>query len=144
MLQDETDKKPENGAEMPAVADPEVVPHAKARRFSAEYKLRILAEADRCSQRGEIGALLRREGLYASNLAKWRQQRARGQGQALDAQKRGRKVDPATAAEAELARLRQENQRLQARLQQAELIIDVQKKVSQLLGSETKPQDEQP
>jgi transposase len=114
--------------------DPEVVPQAKARQFSAEYKQRILAEADRCTRPGEIGALLRREGLYASHLSKWREQRARGQRQALSPQPRGRKSSPQAPVEAELAAVRQENQRLQARLRQAEMIIEVQKKVSQLLG----------
>jgi transposase-like protein len=114
--------------------DPEVVPQAKARQFSAEYKRRILDEADRCTRPGETGAMLRREGLYASTLSRWREQRARGQLQALSPQQRGRKVSPQAAVAAELAALRQENQRLQARLQQAEAIIEVQKKVSQLLG----------
>ena len=58
--------------------DPEVLPKAERRQFSAEYKLRLLAEADRCSEPGQIGALLRREGLYSSHLSKWRQQRERG------------------------------------------------------------------
>jgi transposase-like protein len=113
------------------VPDPEVVPRAKRRQFSAEYKLRILTEADQCSQRGEIGALLRREGLYSSHLTTWRKQRDRGQLQGLTPQKRGRKRDPQAA---ELARLQRENAQLRRRLEQAELIIDVQKKVAQMLG----------
>ena len=115
-------------AEMP---DPEVVPRAKRRQFSAKYKLRILAEADQCTQRGEIGALLRREGLYSSHLTTWRKQRDQGQLQGLTPQKRGRKPDPQAA---ELARLQRENAQLRRRLEQAELIIDVQKKVAQMLG----------
>lgn len=114
--------------------DPEVVATARPRQFSAEYKQRILEEADRCTRPGEIGALLRREGLYASHLSKWREQRNRGQLQALAPQSRGRKGPRLATVEAELRELRQENQRLQARLQQAEAIIEVQKKVSQLLG----------
>lgn len=111
--------------------NPQVTPKAERRRFSAEYKLRILAEADASTERGAIGALLRREGLYASHLEKWRQQRARGALDGLTAQKRGRKV----AAEAvELARLQREHAALQVRLQQAEIIIEVQKKLSTLLG----------
>ena len=111
--------------------NPQVTPKAERRRFSAEYKLRILAEADACTERGAIGALLRREGLYASHLEKWRQQRERGALHGLTAQKRGRKV----AAEAvELGRLQRENTALQVRLQQAEIIIEVQKKLSTLLG----------
>lgn len=109
----------------------EVVPRAKRRTFSAEYKLHILAEAEACTGRGEIGALLRREGLYSSHLDKWRKQRNRGVLQALAPQKRGPKIDPQAE---EIARLRGENERLQARLQQAETIIEVQKKLSALLG----------
>jgi transposase len=109
----------------------QVTPKAERRRFSAEYKLRILAEADECKERGAIGALLRREGLYASHLEKWRRQRERGALQGLTSQRRGRKVD---AQANELVRLRRENEVLQARLQQAETIIDVQKKLSTLLG----------
>ena len=115
--------------------DPEVVPKAKRRQFTAKYKLRILEEADRCTERGQIGELLRREGLYSSHLSKWRRLRARGQLQALAPKKRGRKgQDPSVA---ELARLRRENKRLRAQLEQAEIIIDVQKKLAQLLGPNT-------
>jgi transposase len=117
------------------IPDPEVVPKAKRRQFTAKYKLRVLEEADRCTERGQIGELLRREGLYSSHLSKWRQQRARGQLQGLAPKKRGRKgQDPSVA---ELARLRRENKRLRAQLAQAEIIIDVQKKLAQLLGLTT-------
>jgi len=112
--------------------DPQVVPKAERRKFSAEYKLRILAEADECSQRGEIGALLRREGLYASHLEKWRKQRECGALAGLRGQKRGRKPEPQAA---EMARLQRENEQLRARLERAEHIIDVQKKLAQLLGT---------
>jgi transposase len=115
------------------VPDSEVLPKAKHRQFTAEYKLRILHEADRCSQPGELGALLRREGLYSSHLTKWRQQRDQGQLHALALHPRGRKPSQDPQAE-ELTRLRRENQQLQIRLQQAEIIMDVQKKLSQLLG----------
>ena len=78
------------------VPEPEVVPRAERRRFSAEYKQRILEEADGCTQRGQIGALLRREGLYSSHLSKWRRQRSLGQLEGLSPKKRGRKPqDPA-------------------------------------------------
>ncbi len=120
-----------NGQLETEVPDPEVVPRAKRRQFSAQYKLRILTEADQCTQRGEIGALLRREGLYSSHLTTWRKQRDQGQLQGLTPQKRGRKPDPQAA---ELARLQRENAQLRRRLEQAELIIDVQKKVAQMLG----------
>jgi transposase-like protein len=108
--------------------DPQAVPKAERRQFSAEYKARILAEADACTERGQIGALLRREGLYSSHLDKWRKQRAKDQ---FAPQKRGRKADPQAA---EIVRLRREVERLQGRLQQAETIIEVQKKLSELLG----------
>jgi len=117
-----------NGCVATVEPDPQAVPQAERRHFSAEYKARILAEADACTERGQIGALLRREGLYSSHLDKWRKQRAQGQ---LGPQKRGRKADPQAV---EIARLRQEVARLQGRLQQAETIIEVQKKLSELLG----------
>jgi transposase-like protein len=105
--------------------DTEVVPKAKRRLFSAAYKKRILAEVDGCTAAGQIGSLLRREGLYSSHLSTWRRQRERGE---LAGGSRGRPAKP--EAEQELSRLRQENERLT----QAEAIIDIQKKVSQLIG----------
>jgi len=116
------------------IPDPEVVPRAQRRRFSAEYKLRILDEVDACSEPGQIGALLRQEGLYSSHLTTWRRQRAQGQLKALSPKKRGRKPSVDEALVKELDALKRENQRLQSRLQQAETIIDVQKKLSGLLG----------
>jgi transposase-like protein len=114
------------------IPDSEVVPKARRRQFAAEYKLRIVREADACTEPGQIGSLLRREGLYSSYLSKWRQQREEGQLQALSSKKRGRKSqDPSVE---ELAELQRENGRLRARLEQAEIIIDVQKKLSKLLG----------
>jgi transposase len=111
------------------VPDPEVVPKAKRRRFTKQYKQRILKQVDACTQPGQIGALLRSEGLYSSNLTKWRRQREAGQ---LGTKKRGRPgADP---SEKELARLRAENVRLAKKLEQAEVIIEVQKKLSVLLG----------
>ncbi len=115
----------------PTRPDPEVVPKAERRKFTVEYKLRILAEADACTKPGQIGALLRREGLYRSHLDKWRKQRREGTLQALSPQKRGRKADPQAA---EIARLRRENERLQKRLQDAETIIEFQKKLALMLG----------
>jgi transposase len=115
--------------------DPEVLPKASRRTFSAAEKLRILNEADACTQPGQIGALLRREGLYSSHLVKWRRLRAAGQLQAIAPQPRGPKSTPPDPHSEELAQVRNENARLQARLVQAELIIDVQKKVAQLLGA---------
>ena len=116
-------------------SDQEVLPKASRRTFSAAEKLRILNQADACTHPGQIGALLRREGLYSSHLVKWRRLRAAGQLQALAPQPRGPKPAPPDPVAEELARLRSENTRLQARLAQAELVIDVQKKVAQLLGA---------
>jgi transposase len=110
--------------------DTEVAAKAERRRFSAEYKLRILEEAAACGN-GEIGALLRREGLYSSHLTTWRRQQETGQLAGLAPKKRGPKPDPQAE---ELKRLRRENERLQVRLQQAEAIIEAQKKLSQLFG----------
>jgi transposase len=116
----------------PVPPDPEVVARARRRQFTAAYKLRILAEADSCSASGQIGALLRREGLYSSHLTEWRRQRTQGTLAALAPQRRGRPVT--AAAEVELTCLRQENERLTRQLAAAEAIIEIQKKVSALLG----------
>jgi transposase len=116
---------------MPSPPDPEVPEKAKRRRFSAEYKLAILREADRCAEPGQIGALLRRERLYSSHLVDWRRQRDAGALEAL-ARTRGRK--PADPARVEVERLRRENARLAHKLGQAERIIEIQGKVSELLG----------
>ena len=125
-----------NGDERTERLDLEVVPMAERRRFTAAEKLRILEEADACTQPGEIGALVRREGIYSSYLSRWREARDQGQLSSLGAKRRGPKPmnDPALAREN--ARLRRENTRLQKRLDQAETIIEVQKKLSKLLGLE--------
>lgn len=119
------------GKESLSRVDPEVKVKPERRRFTAEYKLRILKEADNCTGPGQIGALLRREGLYSSNLTQWRQQRSEGVLQGLTPRKRGPKVDPLAE---ENAALRQRVDRLEAELKRAETIIEVQKKVSELLG----------
>ena len=140
MSQHQPNIEPNRNGQLEAeVPDPEVVPRAKRRQFSAKYKLRILTEADQCTQRGEIGALLRREGLYSSHLTTWRRQRDRGQLAGLTPEKRGRKPDPQAD---ELARLQRENEQLKARLEQAETIIEVQKKLSQMLGLPPAEKDE--
>lgn len=127
-------QRPTNGVSKDQQPQTEITPQAKRRRFSAQYKLRILEEADRCTQPGQIGALLRREGLYSSNLTTWRRQRDQGQIGALSPKKRGPKPVPDAAMARELAKLRKENQLLEQKLKKAELIIEVQKKVSALLG----------
>jgi len=117
----------------------EVVAKAKRRQYTAEYKLRILREVDACQGHGEIGALLRREGVYSSNLTNWRRQRERGELDGLSPRKRGPKPDPRAV---ELARLKRENERLRERLRQAEVIIEVQKKVAQMLGAAVEETDQ--
>ena len=130
----------QNGKTEEAGTQTEVVVKAKRRQHSAEYKLRILREVDECQGKGEVGALLRREGLYSSLVSKWREQRERGGLIGLSEHRRGPKVD---ADAVEIARLQRENKRLQEKLERAELIIDVHtcpggrcqgKKVAQLLG----------
>lgn len=118
------------------VPDPELVERPVRRRFSAEYKLRILREADACSRPGEVGALLRREGLYTSHLSAWRKQRDQG---ALSALGRPRGRPPADRREAELAALRRRAQRAEAELAKARKVIEVQGNVSALLGELLEP-----
>ena len=114
-----------------AVPDPEVPEKAARRRFTAEYKLRVLREAEGCEAPGEVGAL-RREGLYSSHLTTWRRQREQGMLEALTPRKRGRRAPhPLSRRVAELER---ETAHLQRRLKQAETIIEVPKKVSEILG----------
>ena len=120
-----------NGKVKDEMPKTEVVAKAKRKRFTAAEKLRILREVDACQGSGEIGALLRREGIYSSYLTTWRRQRETGELDGLAPQKRGPKPNPQAM---ELAKLRRENERLQERLRQAELIISVQKKVAQMFG----------
>lgn len=117
----------------PPRVDAEVAAKPKRRQFTAEYKKRILAEADAATQPGAIGALLRREGLYSSHLTTWRQERAAGIAQAFS-KKRGPKPRRNAMAD-ENAQLRRQNERLTEQLRKAELIIEVQKKVAALLGN---------
>jgi len=119
---------PTTSPDAPARASGEV--RAKRRTFSATEKLRILREAERCPP-GELGALLRREGIYSSHLTNWRRERERGQLAALTPRKRGPKVDELAQ---QLAELERENARLTTKLGKAELIIDAQKKLLQVLG----------
>ena len=126
---------PINGVDGPAhsgpMPDPEVLERPRRRRFTAAYKLAVLAEVDRASEPGQVGAILRRERLYSSHLVDWRRARDRGALEAL-ARPSGRpKPNPLTR---EVDRLRRENARLGARLATAERIIEIQGKVSELLG----------
>ena len=111
--------------------DPEVVERPKRRRFSAEYRLRIVREADSYKEPGEIGALLRREGLFSSHLVLWRRQRDAGALAGLRPKKRGPK---AKAVDPRVKQLERENARLKRQLEQAETIIEIQKKVAGILG----------
>ena len=113
---------------------PEVPEKARRRRFEAAYKLRILAEAERCAAAGQLGELLRREGLYSSHLTSWRKQRDEGALEGLAPKQRGRKSKRKDSLALERDRLERDNRRLTERLRQAETIIAVQKKVSELLG----------
>jgi transposase len=115
-------------------ASPEVPEKPVRRTFDAAYKLKILEEVDRCSESGQIGEVLRREGLYSSLLSTWRKQRDQGALDGLRSNKRGRKPCQKDSRDQQLERLRKENEQLQKRLRQAETIIDVQKKVSEILG----------
>lgn len=133
---DERVAKKANGSHRPgpsgaAISEVEVESKAKRRRFTKEYKLSILERADRCSDPGEIGKLLRQEGLYSSHLSTWRGLRRAGTLKAL-----GRKRGPAKASSSEVENgaLRRENERLRKKLAQAERIIEVQKKLSEVLG----------
>ncbi len=127
-------QEPQGAAVVPGAPDPEVPEKAFRRKFSAEYKLRILQLADSCSDPGSLGRLLRKEGLYSSNLTAWRRQREQGILKGLEPARRGRKTIERNPLRPELDKLRKENEGLRKRLKRAELIIEVQKKVSQILG----------
>jgi len=118
----------------PAVPDPEVRERAARRRFTAEYKLQVLREADQCAGVGEVGALLRREGLYSSHLTTWRRQREHGALVALAPKKRGRAAAAVSPLARRVAELERDKARLERRLKQAEAIIDAQKKLAEILG----------
>jgi transposase-like protein len=119
---------------LPVALETEVVAKAQRRRFTATEKLRVLREADRCTKPGELSALLRREGLYSSHLSSWRVARRNGELAGLTPRARGPKAKPVDPRDRKIAELERETRRLQARLERAEGLIEVQKKVSQLLG----------
>jgi len=129
--------------EEPVDPSPEVLEKPVRRRFGVEYKLKILAEADVCAETGQLGELLRREGLYSSHLSNWRRQRETGALAGLTPKRRGRKAKPKNPLAAEVTRLQRENERLKEHLRQAELIIDVQKKVSEMLNIPLKTPDDE-
>jgi transposase-like protein len=115
--------------------DPEVPAKRRRRNLTAAYKLKILQKIDECNESGQVGALLRREGLYSSNITRWRKQRDQGLLTAMSPKKRGRKKvkNPMTN---EVAKLQKENEKLRKKLWQAEKIIEVQKKISEILSIE--------
>jgi transposase-like protein len=116
----------------PKRPNPEVQEKKTRRRFSSRYKMKILSEIDACIKSGDIGAILRREGLYSSNITKWRQQFQEGALKGLTPRKRGRKKHEVSPMAQRVAELERENQRLAGKLKQAETIIDVQKKISEI------------
>src|SRR2546428_4635053 len=119
----------------PAVAETEVVAKAQRRRFTAKYKRRIVREADRCTKPGELGALLRREGLYSSHLTTWRAARDRGELEGLAPKPRGPKATPPDPRDKKIAEQEREIVRWKQRAERAEALVEVQKKVAALLGS---------
>ena len=128
-----TDRPPSVGGDATR-PDPEVREKKPRRRFTAAYKLRILKEFDACTQPGGKGAFLRREGLYYSNICTWSWQREKGVLQGLAPEKRGRKAKEVNPLAKSVAQLERENRRLNEKLRQAETIIEVQKKISEILG----------
>ena len=133
MVQNSSDKVNEEVPNTEVVTNPERTQgRAKRRHFTAAEKIRILREVEACRGTGEIGALLRREGIYSSYLTTWRKQRESRELEGLAPKKRGPKPNPEAI---ELAKLRREHERLKKRMRQAELIIDVQKKVARMLGA---------
>jgi transposase-like protein len=124
---------------------PEVQVSAKAtrRRFTAQYKLSILRQADDCTKPGELGALLRREGLYSSHLTSWRQARARGELAALSPKKRGRKAKVADGRDKQIAQLERELAKARARAEKAEALVELQKKLASLLDAMRKESEPQ-
>jgi transposase-like protein len=135
-------------AQVISPSETEVSSKANRRRFTAKYKAQILAEADACTKKGELGALLRREGLYSSHIASWRAARAQRGDEGLAPQKRGPKARSATEVAnakriVELEREVRDARRWKARAERAEGLVELQKKVSQILGIELPEDDKQ-
>ncbi len=122
------------GGAAPSAPDCEVVARPTRRQFTAQYRLRIVQEAEQCSEPGEVGRLLRREGLYSSHLANWRKTYQDGGAGALAPKKRGRKAEGRNPLEKRVRQLESELARTQEKLRKANLILDMQGKVAGLLG----------
>lgn len=120
--------------------DPEVPDRAQRRKFTADYKRRILAEIDSATGQGQVGAILRREGLYSSHLTTWRKTRESAERIALEPKKRGPKAKAKDPLQVEYVKLQRENAKLQTKLRKAELMIEIQKKVAEMLGIELPPE----
>lgn len=127
-----------------AVQDVEVMAKAKRRRFTAQDKLRVLEEVDAATESGAVGAILRREGLYSSHLAEWRRARAAGELEGLAPKKRGPKPVPANPLAKENAELKRALEKAELRAKRAEALVELQKKVSELLGIQLPKDDETP
>jgi len=132
----------EGQAGLALVADPEVSDKAVRRRFTAEYKSRILREAESCKEQGRLGALLRREGLYSSNLINWRRQVRKGTMEALSPKKRGPKEKKPDPSLLRIAELEKTAKKLENKLRQAEFIIAAQKKIAEILQMPLDPREE--
>ena len=133
--EERSDEGPRVGASAsPKRPDPEVLAKPKRRRFTAQYRLRILEEADGCTESGQVGRLLRREGLYSSHLSNWRKARRDGALRGLSSKKRGAKPKRSNPLEPKVRELEAQVARLEKKLQKAHAIMDVQKKVAGLLG----------
>ena len=134
-VEERSDEAPSaGGATRRARPDPEVVAKPKRRQFTAPYRLRILEKADRCTEPGEVGRLLRREGLYSSHLTAWRKARRNGALRGLASQKRGAKPKARNPLEPKVRELEAKVARLEKKLHKVHTILDVQKKVAGLLG----------
>jgi transposase len=131
--------KPKPSQSLPEV---QVTAKPQRRRFTAEYKRSVLEQVDACTKPGEIGALLRREGLYSSMLASWRQARERGELAGLEPKQRGRKAKPVDARDQRITELEQQLAKERARRERAEALVDLQKKVAALFGDH--PESETP
>jgi len=119
---------------LPLAQQTEVTARAQRRRFTAAEKLRVLREADRCTKPGELSALLRREGLYSSHLSTWRAARSRSELAGLSPRRRGPKAKPVDPRDKKIAELERQTRRLQARLERAEGLIELQTKVAAILS----------